>query len=461
MIEVRCFHVLEEAEALREEVNALNLASARPDPFSTFEFFENYFRYDEFFPAGRGMRLWFLTAFLDGHLIGYLALKQTAYKVLGLRTSKLGFFVSHDTDRPHLVARHGYLSQASEAVYAYLLGRKQEWSFLEFQQQDDTSSLFPPSTTIDLKGYKVCQWPSLENGTIHVRWGTLREYSMKLSKNFRSNLRRQVRHLFAAGKVELLASSHPATTPALFELYRSIEPYSWKSKASADIGRHPRRVEYFKGLLDAQQPMRVSIQILLLDGIPIAGLISGAFMKGLYALHIVYDDRLSRLAPGSVMLLMGMRQAIDGKYAFFNLLSGFGYYKVRWLAEITETRIAQIYRVGRPSFWHRLFGDWKRWVFSGKSKEAPALFNPIRRDVSEREGEQMELDNIPKFEINPEERERIAALIAEARKGQGEFLFTAELAAVMPFETQRVPEVKLRQGNVAGAIDCDSNLGNG
>jgi len=37
-----------------------------------------------------------------------------------------------------------------------------------------------------------------------------------------------------------------------------------------------------------------------------------------------------------------------------------------------------------------------------------------------------------------EERARIAALIAEARKGEGEFLSAAELAAAMPFETQRV-----------------------
>lgn len=446
MIEVRCFGSLEEAAYLRDRINALNLASERPDPFSTFEFFENFFRHDEFFPRGQGMRLWFLAAFLDGRLIGYLALKLVTHKVLGLRTSKLCFFVSHDTDRPHLVASREHATRVSEAFYAYLLGRKQEWSFLEFQQQDDTSSLFPPPAAVDLKGYLVRQWPSLENGTIHVHWGTLHEYFKALSKNFRGNVARQVRNLFAAGEVELLTSSHPATIPALFDLYRSIEPHSWKSKANVNIGRHPERVEYFKGLLDARQPMRVSIQILLFDGIPIAGLISGAFMKGLYALHIVYDDRLSRLAPGSAMLLMGLRQAIDGQYAFVNTLSGFGYYKVRWLAEKTETRIAQIYRAGSFPYWFRVLGDWKRSTFSTKRKGIPELFNPARRDVSESEGERTEPGKIPKLLISPGERERIAALIAEVRKGQGEFLSMAELAAVMPFESHRAVEVKSKRG---------------
>ncbi|MHB8624334.1 MAG: GNAT family N-acetyltransferase [Sulfuricaulis sp.] len=441
---MRCYGSLEEAATLRDEINAINLASARPDPFSTFEFFKNYFHYDEFFPGGEGMRLLFLAAFLDDRLVGYVALKQVSRKVMGVRTSTLGFLVTHDTDRPHLVATPEYLREVSEAVYGYLLGRRQEWSFLEFQQQDDTSSLFPPPAAADLKGYLVRQWPSLENGTIHMRWHTLREYYQALSKNFQTNLRRQLRNLLAAGKVEFLASSHPATTPALFELYLSIEPHSWKSKAQADIGRHPKRIEYFKSLLDPRLPMRVSIQILLLDGIPIAGLISGAFAKGLYALHIVYDDRVSRLAPGSAMLLLGMRQAIDDQYAFFNLLSGFGYYKARWLAEITETQITQIYRVGRLLYWHRLLGDWKRKVLSAKSKNAPALFNPARRDASVRAGAQAEIGNTSRLQNSPEENARIAALITEVRKGQGEFLSTAELAAIMPFETARAAAATFR-----------------
>lgn len=442
MIEVRCFHTLEEVAFLREEINALNLVSTRPDPFSTFEFFENFLRHDECFPGGQGMRLWFLAAFLDARLVGYLPLKQVTHKVLGLRRPRLDFLVAHDTDRPHLVAKPEYLSRVSEAFYAYLFGRKREWSLLEFQQQDDTSSLFPPPAAVDLKDYMVRQWPTLVNGTIHLRWGTLREYFNALTKSVRHNTTRQVRHLFEAGKLELLSSSHPSTTPTLFELYRNIEPHSWKSKANANIGRHPERVEYVKGLLAARQPMRISIHVLVLDGVPIAGYIVGAFMKGLYALHIVYDDRLSRLAPGTAMQLMGVRQAVDGQYVFFNLLSGFGYYKVRWLAEITETRIAQIYRKGSLVFWHRVIGDWKRRMFSTKSRAAPEDFNPIRRDVSEREGGQMEPDKIPEFQTSPEERERLATLIAEARNGQGEFLSATELAAVMPFEMKRVPRVK-------------------
>jgi len=447
LIEVRCFGSLEEAAFLREDVNALNRAGTRPDPFSTFEFFENFLRYEKFFPQDQNLRLWFLAAFDAGRLVGYMALKQLTHKVLGLRASKIDFLVTHDADRPQLVARPEHALAVSEAFYAYLLERKREWSFLEFRQQDAASPLFPPPAAARLKGYLVREWPSLDNGTIPLRWDTLDAYFKSFSPKFRSNVSRQMRSLLAAGEVEYLASSDPAITPALFELYHSIEPRSWKSRAGAAIGRYPQWVEYFKGLLDARQPMRVSIQLLLLDGVPVAGFISGAFMKRLYALHMVYDERLSRLAPGSALLLMAMRQAIDGRYALFNLLSGFGYYKVRWQAQMTETRIAQIYRAGSLLFWRRVLGDWMRRVFSARPNKAPVLFNSLRRDVGERESEQAERGKIPRLPISHEERERIAALIAEVRKGQGEFLSAAELAAVMPFETQRVPEVKLRHRN--------------
>lgn len=442
MIEVRCFDSVAEAEFLRQEIDALNLACARPDPFSTFEFLENFVRHGECDNKDQDRCLWFLTAFLENRLVGYLVLEQSTQRVLGMRIAKLGFCIAHDTDRPHLVARAEHLGRVSEAFYEYLLGRKQEWSFLEFQQQDDTSMLFPPPATVDMKGYLLRQWPSLDNGTLHLRWGSLHDYFQALSGSFRSNVSRQMRSLLAAGDVELLTSSDPAVTPVLFELYRGIEAQSWKSRAHADIGRHPERIEYINGLLDATQPMQVSIQLLLLDGRPIAGLINGAFMQGLYALHMAYDDRLSRLAPGSAAMLMGVRQAIDGHCAFYNLLSGSGYYKVRWLAQITATRTAQIYRTGGVSYWRRVLGDCKRRVFAAGSKQTSLFFNPTRRSVSEPAGEPMEPGQIPALQMSPVERERIDALITEVRKGQGEFLSAAELAAAMPFETKRAPAMK-------------------
>lgn len=435
-MQVHCYESLEAAAFLREQINALNSASSCPDPFSTFEFLENYLRYDEDHPQGRGLRLWFLAAFDEQGLAGYMVLKQVLHKVLGMHTRKLDFLVTHNADRPQLLARAGQTLSVSEAFYGYLLKRRQEWSFLEFRQQDASTTLFPPPPGINLKGYWTREWPSLDNGTIAIVWDSLSAYFKSFSKKFRSNTSRQMRSLMALGKLEYLSSSDPENTPALFELYRCIEPRSWKSRTDVAIGRHPHCVEYYQGLLDRRQPMRLTIHVLLLDGVPIAGLITGAFQRGLYALQIVYDNSLSRLGPGSAILMMGMRQAIEGRYAFFNLLSGFGYYKVRWQAQMTPTRNVQIYKIGSPFFWRRLLGDLKRSLFPASTQKGSVLFNPMRREVIEQDGEPaQEATSRPRLSFT--DQEKIAALLAQIRKAPGEFLSSTQLAGIMPFATQR------------------------
>lgn len=435
MIDIRCVNDLAEAAPFRDAINALNLASVRPDPFSTFEFYQNYLRNAALFPVGA--KLWLLLAFSRNQLVGVLALKWCMHRVLGLRAAKLDLLTAYQADRPQLMVRPEHAKPVSAAIYAYLLGRKKEWSLLEFQEQDAASSLLPPPAEAGSGACRVQQWPNMANGTIPLQWNSTAEYFAALSKKARSNVSRQMRTLLAAGEVQVLASSDPQVLAPLFELYRGIEPHSWKAQADAVISRDRQSVDYYTGLMDAAQPMRVWIQVLLLDGVPIAGLISGAFGKGLYALHIVYDDRLARLAPGSAILFMGMRLAIGSSCEFFNLLRGFGYYKARWLAHMSETSSLQIYRTGTPFYWRRVLGDvQRRWLgrwFGKTDDSAAALSNPARQDIGK--VPRTPADEAPMQLAGPEQRKHYAALIAKVRRGRGEFLSASQLAATMPFKT--------------------------
>jgi Acetyltransferase (GNAT) domain len=346
---------------------------------------------------------------------------------MGCRVATVGFLVAQGIDRPHVVARVVDEASVAAAVYRHLLARRGEWSYLELVQQSAASILFPPPPEVDLSGYLVRQWPSLENCTIPVRWASLGDYAAAMSKKFRSNLGRQLNGLFDAGRLEAVSSADPADTPALLELYLGIEPHSWKAGTSATIARNPRRIAYFRSLLEARQPMRICIHLLLLDGVPIAGMVNGAFASGLYALHIVYDDRLSRFAPGSTMLMLGMRQAIAEGHAFFNLLSGFGYFKSRWLADSTPLHVAQIYRAGSPLYWRRLLGDWKRRLTPRVAPAARELFNPSRRAAAAVQPAAL----VPPA-LDAAHCERMAAQVAQLRGGRGEWLTSQQLAAILP-----------------------------
>lgn len=433
MIEVRCFDRLSQAEPYRYAINALNLVSAKPDPFSTFEFYQNYLRNPELFPAGAKLQL--LLAFADDVLIGYLALKQCTHRVLGLRAAKLDLLTAHQGDRPQMVVRRELARPVRAAMYAYLLSHQQDWSLLEFPEQDAASTLLPPPAEAISGACQLQKWPNMANGTIPIRWNSTAGYFAALSKKARSNVSRQMRTLLAAGEVQVLTSSDPQALAALFVLYQSIETHSWKDAADATISRDARTIEYYAGLMHPSQPMRVWIQVLLLDGVPIAGLISGSFNKGMYALHIVYDDRLAHLAPGSAILLMGMRLAIETGCEFFNLLRGFAYYKERWLAQMSETQSLQIYRVGTPYYWRRVLGDARRFCLGrwlGQA-ELSARSNPVRSKIIR--AVPVDAAASPELLASVAQRERYASLIAQARRGSGEFLSPSQVAAAMPFET--------------------------
>ncbi len=432
-MKVGCLHTLDDMSALHSEMNELNLRSPVPDPFSTFEFYRSILNREVMGGSKRAFEPWFLVAFEDGVLIGYMALKQTTTGSWW-PMRRLDFLVEHDGDRPHVVAEAGKVAAVAASFYRYLHECRQEWDYLELQQQDSESILGSLAPTLLVKGCRVRRWSNMDNCTIYFRWDSPEGYCEALAAKFRTNVRRQLGKLLASGNVEWLASSDPASTPALFEMYCSVEMRSWKAGTDLGVCGQPGTLEYWRRLLDAGNPMAISIQILLLDGVPIAGMINGSFQagadKGLYALHLAFDRQLGQVAPGSAILLLGVRHAILGRYRFLNLLSGFGHYKSRWLAQQTSTWSVQVYRVGSLHYLHRLAGDalrsLKACILSPVQRLSPARPRRAAED-SPRE--------VPfrayHADITRIERLRHDELLARVRRGHYEQLSARDIADFM------------------------------
>jgi hypothetical protein len=430
--EVRCLHEPAGLLGLREQINALNLASEQPDPFSTCEFYSNFLERGLLLPQSE-LELWFLAAFSGNELIGYLALKRVARKVLGLSTYGLEFLVGHEVDRPHVVARAEHLAAVSRAMFEYLLQRREQWSWLELQGQTAESALDPTQLGVDLPGCMTREFPNWDNCTIQVRWPTVQQYVQAMSKNMRSELRRRLRRLLQLGELELMSSSDPQATPALFDLYCSIEQRSWKAETEVAIG-DAVHAEYVRGLLAEEQPMRIVIHILLLDGVPIAGLICGLFAtpmaKTLYALHLAYDNRFAAASPGSAVLLMGVRHAIEQGCTSINLLAGFTYYKTRWLAATAPRRSIQIYRRGTVLALRRVLGDVLRGL--RRKPQDSVRVNLLRHAQAAATVASMPDEAIgdgATAAVGALERRRFVAKISQAHLGLCETLTAAEIAA--------------------------------
>jgi len=383
-LSLSCFRSFDEATPIRDTLDAINLASMRPDPFSTFAFLEHYHQYDEYFPDGKGFTLWLLVVFRGKDPIGYLPLKHTAEQVLGLQASKVSFLVLHDTDRPHLVSRAEDQQAVATTCFRWLADHGADWSLLEFHQQEAGSPLAKLPPELPQSRYRVAHWECLENSTLRLRWPSLAAYYAELSRNLRGALSRCSRRLSETGCVEVVSSRDPACLPTLFDLYLEVEERSWKAKTGAGFGRSPLREAYMRALLKNRHLFEVDIKILLLDGVAVSGIITGAFGNSRYLLNLSYDAALAALGPGSPMLALCVRDSLLEGRTELNFLNGFAGYKTRWLAEVTSTQVVQVYRRGSLPDWRRRLGDFKRRLERRQENRSPIYGNP-QRWAAERE----------------------------------------------------------------------------
>jgi len=359
VLDVHLIHAREALAPGRSQLALLHRSSARQSPFTTLEFYEAYLAHDEFLRQGVDLEVWFLLAFESGAPVGYLALRRTLDGVGPLKAPKLEFLATHDVVQPHVVCRPEDEARCVEAFYRALLERKSEWSMLELKQQEPGAALLPPPG-VTLPAHYFRTFEAQTVSVIPNRFASFEGYLAGLDKKFRANVRRQLRHLLAAGEVRVLYSTDPAATPAMLELYLDVERRSWKTRVAGTIGRDPRRVAFFRSLLAERLPFRVGVGLVLLDGLPIAGCVTNLEGDTLYLPQVIFDDRFSKLTPGYLIFPLLVREAIERGCASLNLMSGFSFYTVKWGAEVVDCRSVQLFHQGSLLFFKALAGELRR-----------------------------------------------------------------------------------------------------
>ena len=371
---MQALRTLNEVIALREAIDALNLRSRRPCPFSTCEYVETFITHDEF--GLSEAELLFLTVVEEHRLIGYLPLrKHRAYAAM-VPYGRVGVLISHDTDRPHVIARPEDEARCASAIYEHLLHREDRWSLLELAWQDAESALLQVPQLEPLR-YWSRRSVTMPVSRVAVSWKSMQEYLAGLSSGQRKNLGRWLRKTLAAGRVEMVSSDDPAASGPLLELYLGVERRSWKESALAGIGRDPRRVAFFRALAEARQPMRLGVHLLLLDDLPVSGSVTGSFGGVVHALETCFDQDYEGLGCGHVGALLKFRYAALIGAAELNLNGNYAYNKAHFGGVVTQTSAVQIYRVGSAPWLKAQAGRLKRWLRPPSEKALD--FNPERR----------------------------------------------------------------------------------
>jgi len=377
-LQVRTFRSFDAVAPLRDAIRELDLASRRPCPFETLEYMETLRANDEYAEAA-GEPL-FLTAFEDDRLVGYLALRRRRERVLRILPSRrVDLLFTRATDRPYAVARPEDEARCAATFLRHLTEVERGIGYLEFTEQDASSRLTDPPPLGSR--WWVRSHAGMPNTTVPLGHASVADYYRTLSKSFRHKVSSWSRKTLQSGQVEYVSSRDPRARLGLLELYLDMEQRSWKPGAGATVGRHPARVAFFRALCEPTQPMALGFDLLLVDGLPVAGIISGAFGTGENWIETSYDRDYADVSPGQLTWLLGMRRAIADRRTHVNLGPNYPYYKSRWAGTVTETVCMQFIRVGSARWLKASLGELRQRLRPA-SAEAGA-FNPVRREQEE------------------------------------------------------------------------------
>jgi hypothetical protein len=336
------------------DIDRLNLASQRPNPFLSAAFLLRYSLRAEYHVPGKEERLYLV--YEDDRLIGIAPMRRSLEDLIPRagpvhwRGGRLRLLAPLDTERPGILAAPADEERVAAALVQYLCREERGWGMLEFVGQPPGTALHTAihaATNYKFRARDIAVEPYTE---IELTWGDLSGYFRSLAKKMRSNISRQARRLFAHGEPQFVLAQGPLATAAWFDAYCDLDSRSWKHGTGSSILRHPRRVRFYKEIIAGRAGLDPSFIGIVLDGVLVAGLIVVSDLpdnpgrRGAWFLEMAYDQSRADLGPGQLLLLLAVGRALERGERFVNFMQNFAYYKHRWGAALVPVVSVQLIR---------------------------------------------------------------------------------------------------------------------
>ena len=362
-------------QRMASEIDRLNLASARPNPFMSSAFLSCYALRSEYHSPGLEERLFLIRE--GERLIGCAPMRLSvddfgsAVAAFPRLRGRLRFLAPFDTEQRGILAAPEDEGRVAAALIAHLCEQVRGWGMLEFAGQRPGSALHRAAHARTGRRYRTRDYPVEPYNEIAVVWDDLAGYFQSLTKKMRSNISRQARRLFASGEPELILADGAPAVSAWFDAYCELDGRSWKHGGPASIRRHPRRVRFYREFVGGRAGFDPSFIGVVLDGVLIAALLTGANATaapeshGAWCLEMAYDQCRADLGPGQLLLLLAVGEAIDKGHAHLSFMQQFAYYKHRWGAQPIDVVNVQVIR--RASL-HNI----RAWLGELRSRSAAA-----------------------------------------------------------------------------------------
>ena len=401
-------------ERFSTEIDRLNAASARPNPFLSSAFLRCYALRSEHHVPGAEERLYLIH---DGErLIGCAPMRRSLDELgpglgpLRPRGMRLRFLAPFDTEQPGILSAPQDEERVAAALISHLCDRERGWGLLEFIGQQPGGTLYRALHVAAGDRFRVRDIEAEPYMAVPIVWKDLNGYFRSLVQKMRSNISRQARRLFASGEAELVLAEGALAVTAWFEAYCDLDSRSWKRDTPSSIQRDPRRVGFYREIVAGSSGFAPSFVGVLLDGVLMAGLIAGSSATcspqshGAWCFEMAYDRSRADLGPGQLLFLLAIGQAIERGDRSISFMQNFAYYKHRWKAEPIDVVDVQLIRRASLHNLRILLSDLKKW-WHNRHKRPDDSTAAIERSETKKEYE---------AGVSPQDLERARHLAAAA-----------------------------------------------
>jgi hypothetical protein len=378
-------------EKYAPEIDALNAASERPNPFLSGGFLVAYARRCEYGSSRSVERLFLIRE--GSRLIGcFPMLIRPDATQAGSRSIKSMFrcmmFLGYiDTDQPTIISAPQDRDRCGQALVDHLCQHSADWDLVHLTGQLRSGPLYKAAHAASSWKIRVRDIHVAPYNEIQIHWNDLGSYFRSLSQKMRSNISRQARKLYGAGEVRLFYADGAQCVSAWFDAYCDLDSRSWKDGTAGSIRRHPGRVQLYRDIAAGNGGFEPSFIGIVLDGVLVAGLILGSNLlaaphqHGIWALEMAYAGSHSKLGPGQLLFLLAMGQAIEQRHRHLNFMQNFDHYKHRWGAtqiNVTDVQIIRQFSL-RNAF--AVLGDLRRWM-RRRTAEPNGEIGPVKDATS-------------------------------------------------------------------------------
>lgn len=278
-----------------------------------------------------------------GELALVWPMRFTTHRRMGLTWRKVGALTN-------IFCLHGGLLTSLDTGVAVrqtlqaLRGMQGAWSWLDV----DLLELGSPLHTAWLRAAQQtgCDVERIAKGRSPyiVSPGTLEEFLVTKSRNFRNNMRARRREVMTSPDVEVRYFTQPHEMDAYFALALSVERTSWKRRTGSSLDQREWETRLYDDLMVRYAQIgQVLAAVLFIEGVPTAHSMDVLQGGRVYGLKTSFDPGFTVRRPGVMLLVARLERYFAQGVREFDFIGQDEDYKLQWSRQCRAHESLRLY----------------------------------------------------------------------------------------------------------------------